>query len=198
MEHCVQHRVQRHTYRTLGKCVSLPLAAVHQPPLAGDWASVALCLLRGPASSLTASPQPTPSPSPARRGFQILKGCPSSSLVHKGTAVSRRILGPGDSSHRSLPHLPLWEFLCLGPFSPLAQLWGTPPLLCSRGKASPLPQWPQGIFAGSANSPLQVGPLAPGLVIWRHQLHSYQISATLSLRGGLKAFLFCPRVTSRV
>lgn len=198
MEHCAQHIVQCHTYGTLGKRVSLPLAAVHQPPLAGGWASVALCLLEGPASSLTASPQPTPRPSPARRGFQILKGCPSSSLVHKGTAVSRRILGAGDSNHRSLPHLPFWEFLCLGPFSPLAQLWRTPPLLCSRGKASPPPQWPQGSFAGSPHSPLWVGPLAPGLVIWRHQLHSYQIPATLSLRGGLKAFHFCPRVTSRV
>lgn len=79
---CPAQSAASHVYRTLGKCVSLPLAAVHQPPLAGDWASVALCLLGGPASSLTASPQPAPSPSPARRGFQILKGCPSSSLVY--------------------------------------------------------------------------------------------------------------------
>ena len=48
-----------------GSACPPPLAAVHQPPLAGDGASVALCLLGGPASSLSASPQPTPSPSPA-------------------------------------------------------------------------------------------------------------------------------------
>lgn len=150
--------------RTQELCV--PPAGCVSPawPLVGACAS-ALCLpaLRHPSTLLLLREPVSPlSASPVFRGLlppgasQIQKGRLNPFSVHKDTAVSRRILGPGVSP----PCLPTQ--VCLGHSS------GEPPLPCSRAKASPSPQCPWGSSAGVRKFSLAVWALALGLWIRRH------------------------------
>lgn len=126
----------------------------------------------------------------------------------RGTTVSRKILGPEDSTHPT----PRWEFPVLTGAAPGTLLstfaaLGKPPLPCPKGKASPhlrdpraaLFLLPQQLFLppmGSAN-PFACWAPGSGPRSYPHRCAVLSQPAACPLPPGLEAIRLCPRVTCR-
>lgn len=176
--------------------------------------------LLGACEVPSVSPWPPPTPSPASPGFHIVKGCPTSH-VYRGAAISRRILGPEESTHPAVCPQPCWSFLSSLGLAPWKRL-STPTALGHPSSSLPqgegLTPTSRAVTPGQlCSSCLSSSPTsnrvskffsacwAPGsrprdLETPASQPPKYLVCYNLQpcpLRQGLRAFLLCPRVTHR-